>query len=53
LGAATVEDIAEEDYGRVMDVCVRGTFLGMKHAIRDAANEHVVRGWQSSDRHLH
>ncbi|MEW6635508.1 MAG: glucose 1-dehydrogenase [Actinomycetota bacterium] len=31
--AATVVDTAEEDYERVMDVCVRGTFLGMKRAI--------------------
>lgn len=37
LGVAMVEDTAEEDYGRVMEVCVRGTFLGMKHAIHDAA----------------
>jgi len=31
--AATVVDTSEEDYDRMMDVCVRGTFLGMKHAI--------------------
>lgn len=31
--AATVPDTSEEDYDRVMDVCVRGTFLGMKYAI--------------------
>lgn len=31
--AATVEDATEEDYDLMMDVCVRGTFLGMKHAI--------------------
>ena len=27
--AATTPDTAMEDYDRVMDVCVRGTFLGM------------------------
>jgi NAD(P)-dependent dehydrogenase (short-subunit alcohol dehydrogenase family) len=31
--AGTVTDTSEEDYERVMDVCLRGTFLGMKHAI--------------------
>ncbi len=31
--AATAPDTSEEDYDRVMDVCVRGTFLGMKYAI--------------------
>lgn len=31
--AATAVDTSEEDYERVMDVCVRGTFLGMKYAI--------------------
>ena len=31
--AATVVDTTEEDYERVMDVCVRGTLLGMKYAI--------------------
>ncbi|MGI8859019.1 MAG: SDR family NAD(P)-dependent oxidoreductase, partial [Rubrobacteraceae bacterium] len=31
--AATVVDTSEEDYERMMDVCVRGTFLGMKYAI--------------------
>jgi NAD(P)-dependent dehydrogenase (short-subunit alcohol dehydrogenase family) len=43
--AATVEDTPEEDYDRVMDVCVRGTFLGMKHAIpaiRDSGGGAVV-----------
>jgi NAD(P)-dependent dehydrogenase (short-subunit alcohol dehydrogenase family) len=31
--AATVVNTTEEDYERVMDVCVRGTLLGMKYAI--------------------
>jgi len=31
--AATVVDTTEEDYEKVMDVCVRGTFFGMKYAI--------------------
>lgn len=31
--AATTVDTSEEDYEKVMDVCVRGTFLGMKYAI--------------------
>jgi NAD(P)-dependent dehydrogenase (short-subunit alcohol dehydrogenase family) len=31
--AATVASTTEDDYERVMDVCVRGTLLGMKYAI--------------------
>jgi NAD(P)-dependent dehydrogenase (short-subunit alcohol dehydrogenase family) len=31
--AGTTTDTTEEDYERVMDVCLRGTFLGMKHAV--------------------
>ena len=31
--AATAPDTSEEDYDRVMDICVRGTFFGMKYAI--------------------
>jgi NAD(P)-dependent dehydrogenase (short-subunit alcohol dehydrogenase family) len=31
--AATVVNTTEEDYERVMDVCVRGTLFGMKYAI--------------------
>ena len=31
--ASTVVDAAEEDYDKMMDVCVRGTYLGMKYAI--------------------
>jgi len=31
--AGTALTTTEEEYDRVMDVCVRGTFLGMKHAI--------------------
>lgn len=31
--AATVVDATEEDYDKMMEVCVRGTFLGMKYAI--------------------
>lgn len=43
--AATTEDTTDEDYDKVMDVCVRGTFLGMKHAIpaiRDSGGGSVV-----------
>lgn len=43
--AATAVDTSEEDYDRVMDVCVRGTFLGMKYAIpaiRDSGGGSVV-----------
>ncbi len=43
--AATAEDTSEEDYDKVMDVCVRGTFLGMKYAIpaiRDSGGGAVV-----------
>jgi len=43
--AATVVDTAEEDYERVMDVCVRGTLLGMKYAIpaiRDSGGGSVI-----------
>ena len=31
--AATAVETTEEDYERVMDVCVKGTLLGMKYAI--------------------
>jgi NAD(P)-dependent dehydrogenase (short-subunit alcohol dehydrogenase family) len=31
--AGTAVTTTEEEYERVMDVCVRGTFFGMKHAI--------------------
>jgi len=43
--AANIVDTTEEDYERMMDVCVRGTFLGMKHAIptiRDSGGGSVV-----------
>jgi NAD(P)-dependent dehydrogenase (short-subunit alcohol dehydrogenase family) len=43
--AATVVDTTEEDYERVMDVCVRGTLLGMKYAIpaiRNAGGGSVI-----------
>lgn len=43
--ASTVIDATEEDYDRMMDVCVRGTFLGMKYAvpaIRDSGGGSVV-----------
>lgn len=43
--AATTLDTAMEDYDRVMDVCVRGTFLGMKYAvpaIRDSGGGSVT-----------
>src|SRR5215210_5638779 len=46
--AGTTTTTSEEDYERVMDVCLRGTFLGMKHAIpaitRAAAIDHVEEG---------
>jgi NAD(P)-dependent dehydrogenase (short-subunit alcohol dehydrogenase family) len=31
--AGTTTNTSEDDYERVLDVCLRGTFLGMKHAI--------------------
>jgi NAD(P)-dependent dehydrogenase (short-subunit alcohol dehydrogenase family) len=43
--AGTTTDTTQEDYERVMDVCLRGTFLGMKHAIpaiRDAGGGSVI-----------
>jgi NAD(P)-dependent dehydrogenase (short-subunit alcohol dehydrogenase family) len=43
--AATVVSTTEEDYERVMDVCVRGTLLGMKYAIpaiRDSGGGSVI-----------
>ena len=43
--AGTAVTTTEEEYDRVMDVCVRGTFLGMKHAIpaiRDAGGGSVI-----------
>ena len=43
--ASTVVDATEEDYDRMMDVCVRGTFLGMKYAIpaiRDSGGGSVI-----------
>jgi NAD(P)-dependent dehydrogenase (short-subunit alcohol dehydrogenase family) len=43
--AATVVNTPEEDYERVMDVCVRGTLLGMKYAIpaiRDSGGGSVI-----------
>jgi NAD(P)-dependent dehydrogenase (short-subunit alcohol dehydrogenase family) len=43
--AGTTTDTPEEDYERVMDVCLRGTFLGMKYAIpaiRDAGGGSVI-----------
>ena len=43
--AGTVVTTTEEEYERVMDVCVRGTFLGMKHAIpaiKDSGGGSVV-----------
>jgi NAD(P)-dependent dehydrogenase (short-subunit alcohol dehydrogenase family) len=43
--AATVVDTTQEDYERVMDVCVRGTLLGMKYAIpaiRDSDGGSVI-----------
>lgn len=43
--AASTLDTTEEDYDLMMDVCVRGTFHGMKHAIpalRDSGGGSVV-----------
>ena len=43
--AGTVTNTSEEDYERVMDVCLRGTFLGMKYAIpaiRDSGGGSVI-----------
>jgi NAD(P)-dependent dehydrogenase (short-subunit alcohol dehydrogenase family) len=43
--AGTTTDTPEEDYERVMDVCLRGTFLGMKHAIpaiRDSGGGSII-----------
>ena len=43
--AATVVDATEEDYDKMMDVCVRGTYLGMKYAIpaiRDSGGGSVI-----------
>ncbi len=43
--AGTVTDTPEEDYERVMDVCLRGTFFGMRYAIpaiRDSGGGSVI-----------
>jgi NAD(P)-dependent dehydrogenase (short-subunit alcohol dehydrogenase family) len=43
--AGNTTDTREADYERVMDVCLRGTFLGMKHAIpaiRDSGGGSVI-----------
>ncbi|HEX2740037.1 MAG TPA: glucose 1-dehydrogenase [Rubrobacter sp.] len=43
--AGTATNTSEEDYERVMDVCLRGTFLGMKYAIpaiRDSGGGSVI-----------
>ena len=43
--AATAVDTTEEAYDRVMDVCVRGTLLGMKYAIpamRDSGGGSII-----------
>ena len=43
--AGTTTVTTEEEYERVMDVCIRGTFLGMKHAIpaiRDSEGGSVI-----------
>ena len=43
--AGTAISTTEGEYERVMDVCVRGTFLGMKHAIpaiKDAGGGSVI-----------
>ncbi len=43
--AGTTTNTSEEDYERVMNVCLRGTFLGMRHAIpaiRDTGGGSVI-----------
>ncbi len=43
--AGTSTDTSERDYERVMDVCLKGTFFGMKHAIpaiRDSGGGSVI-----------
>jgi NAD(P)-dependent dehydrogenase (short-subunit alcohol dehydrogenase family) len=43
--AGTATDTSEEDYERVMDVCLKGTFFGMRYAIpaiRDSGGGSVV-----------
>ena len=43
--AGTVTDTSEEDYEKVMDVCLKGTVFGMRHAIpaiRDSGGGSVV-----------
>jgi len=43
--AGTSTNTSEEDYEKVMDVCLRGTFLGMKYAIpaiRDSGGGSVI-----------
>ena len=43
--AGTTTNTSEGDYEKVMDVCLRGTFFGMKHAIpaiRDAGGGSVI-----------
>ncbi|CAN5541515.1 SDR family oxidoreductase [soil metagenome] len=43
--ASNVVDANEEDYDKMMDVCVRGTYLGMKYAIpaiRDSGGGSVI-----------
>jgi NAD(P)-dependent dehydrogenase (short-subunit alcohol dehydrogenase family) len=43
--AGTVTNTSEKDYEMVMDVCLRGTFFGMKHAIpaiRDSGGGSVI-----------
>lgn len=43
--ASNVVEATEEDYDKMMDVCVRGTYLGMKYAIpaiRDSGGGSVI-----------
>jgi NAD(P)-dependent dehydrogenase (short-subunit alcohol dehydrogenase family) len=43
--AATTPDTAQNDWHRVLDVCLTGTFFGMKHAIpvmRDAGGGSII-----------
>ncbi len=43
--ASTIVDATEDDYDKMMNVCVRGTYLGMKYAIpalRDSGGGSVI-----------
>lgn len=46
--AAKVTETSEEDWNRVMDVCLKGTFLGMKYAIPAIIASHHPEGTDGS-----